>query len=47
MTENITLVELLKIMSECSGDEAIDLISRFQSGALTVEDFNAEDFERP
>lgn len=45
MDKNISLNELLEFMSNCSGDEALDLINRFQQGALTIENIGVEDFE--
>ena len=45
MSENFTLIDFLKRISECSGDEAIDIISKFQNGTLSVEDIFAEDLE--
>lgn len=45
MGENMTLNELLEFMTSCSGDEAIDLVSKFQSGGLTIEHLGAEDFD--
>ena len=45
MPDNMTLNEFLKFISTCSGDEAIDIISNFQSGGLTIENLGAEDFE--
>lgn len=45
MNENMTLNEFLKLLSKCSGDDAIEVISRFQAGALTVEGIGAEDFD--
>ena len=43
--KDMTLQEFLKILSECSGDEALDLVNRFQCGSLTVEGIGAEDFD--
>lgn len=45
MPENMTLNEFLEFISSCSGDEAIELVSKFQSGALTIEHLGAEDFD--
>ena len=45
MSDNMTLNEFLEFISDCSGDEALDIITKFQSGALTVENLGAEDFE--
>lgn len=45
MGENYSLNEFLAMLAECSGDEAIEIISRFQSGSLTVENIGAEDFD--
>jgi len=45
MREDMTLKEFLKRLSNCSGDEALELISRFQSGGFTVEGLGVEDYE--
>jgi hypothetical protein len=45
MIEDMTLKEFLKFISTCSGDEAIDIITKFQSGALMIEDMTVEDFD--
>jgi len=42
MGENMSLKEFLTLLSDCSGDEAIELVSRFQSGALLIESISAE-----
>ena len=45
MPENMTLNEFLKFISTCNGDEAIELISKFQSGGLLIENIGAVDFD--
>jgi len=45
MREDMTLSDFLKKLSECSGDEALEIISQFQSGGLSVEGIGAEDFD--
>jgi hypothetical protein len=45
MSDNMTLNEFLEKLSGCNGDEAIGLVSKFQSGGLTVEGIGAEDFD--
>ena len=45
MQENMTLNEFLSFISNCDGDEAIELISKFQEGGLTIEHLGAEDFD--
>lgn len=40
---NMTLKEFLAALATASGDECIDLISDFQSGALTVEGISADE----
>jgi len=45
MGENMTLIEFLEKLSNCSGDDALEIISRFQSGALTIEGIGADDFD--
>ena len=41
----MTLNEFLKALSNCTGDEGIDLITKFQNGALYVEGIGVEDFD--
>jgi len=43
MGTNFTLEEFLKALATCDGGEAIELISGFQSGAITVEYISVED----
>lgn len=43
MSDDMKLNELLTFLRDCSGDEAIDLINRFQSGALTIEGISADE----
>jgi hypothetical protein len=43
--QDITFYEFLKKLSVCSGDEAIELISKFQSGALIIGGIGIEDFD--
>ena len=43
MTENISLMDLLKLLAGCTGDQAIDIVSKFQSGALTVEGIDVDE----
>lgn len=45
MAENITFYEFLRQLANCSGDEGLELISKFQSGGLTIEGLGVEDFE--
>lgn len=45
MPENMTLNDFLKFISTCSGDEAIEIISNFQSGGLLIENIGVEDFD--
>ena len=40
---DFSLMRFLAELAECSGDEAIDLISNFQSGSITVEGISAEE----
>ena len=44
MSENMTLNEFLEFIANCDGDEAIDIVTKFQSGGLTIEHLAAEDF---
>lgn len=43
--ENLTINQFLKILATADGGDAIDLISKFQSGALCVEGISASDFD--
>lgn len=45
MSKDMSLREFLELLSGCSGDEAIDIISKFQSGAITVEGISADEFD--
>jgi hypothetical protein len=45
MDDNMTLNEFLEFLANCSGDEAIDIITKFQCGSLTIENLGVEDFE--
>ena len=42
---DMTLQAFLELLSSCSGDEAIAIVSSFQSGSLTVEGIGVEDLE--
>ena len=44
MSKNMTLREFLRFLSNCSGDDAIEIISKFQSGELTVAGISADEF---
>lgn len=41
-----SIEEFLEKLATCDGDEALHLVSRFQSGAYKVEGFSVEDFEQ-
>lgn len=41
----MTLMEFLRFLSSCNGDEAIEIISKFQSGAITVAGVSADEFD--
>lgn len=43
MTKNTTLIEFLLFLSNCSGDDAIDLINKFQSGEISIAGFSVND----
>lgn len=45
MSKNMTLMEFLRFLSNCSGDEAIEMISKFQSGAVTVAGVSSDEFD--
>ena len=45
MIEEITLEEFLRFLSVATGDQAIDIIHRFQRGGLIIEGMGIEDFE--
>lgn len=38
-----SLMRFLEELAECSGDEAMELISKFQSGLITVEGISSEE----
>lgn len=42
---DMSLVEFLRLLATASGDECIEIVSRFQSGALTVEGIAAEELD--
>ena len=43
--KDMTLNDFLCALATATGDEAIELVDRFQSGSLTVEGIGVEDFE--
>ena len=43
--DNLSIDELLAILASASGDEVIDLVHRFQRGALCIDGKSAADFE--
>jgi len=43
MSDDISLIELLKLLAGCTGDEAIDIVSKFQSGALSIEGIDVDE----
>jgi hypothetical protein len=43
--KNLTLTEFLKLLSTADGGTAIELVSKFQAGAILIEGLGAEDFE--
>ncbi len=45
MSKDIKLREFLAKLAICSGDEAIAIISDFQSGALSIEGIHAHEVE--
>lgn len=45
MVKNYTLDEFLKKLATADGGEALELISDFQSGAVSVENKYAEEYE--
>jgi hypothetical protein len=42
MGENYSLYEFLAFLAEANGDEVIEIISKFQSGAILVEGITAD-----
>lgn len=42
--ENLSLKDFLRILSTIDGGDAIELISRFQSGSIRIEGFTVDDF---
>jgi len=45
MQENIRLIDFLRKISKCNGDEAIELVSKFQNSELTIEGLGVYDFD--
>lgn len=45
MPKNMTLMQFLRFLSNCSGDDAIEIISKFQSGAITVAGVSADELD--
>jgi len=45
MENNMTLNEFLEFISDCSGNEAIDIVVKFQMGDITIEYLSADDFK--
>jgi len=43
MIPDMTITKFLTILAECSGDEAIDLISKFQACAFYVDGVSADE----
>lgn len=43
--DNLSLHEFLKFLATADGGEAIELISRFQSGGLCIEGLSVGDVE--
>lgn len=43
--KDFTLNDFLKILAIADGDTAIELVSKFQTGAISVEGVAAEDFD--
>jgi hypothetical protein len=45
MKKNMTLLELLEFMAECTGDEAVEMVELWQEGSLMVESMTVSDLE--
>ncbi len=45
MIKNMTLMEFLQFLSNCSCDDAIEIISEFQRGAIIVDGVSADEFD--
>lgn len=45
MIEQMTTLEFLTFLATCSGDEAIQKISQFQSGGLMIDDITVDDID--
>ena len=45
MIPDYDLKEFLTILAKCSGDEAIELISRWQSNACLIAGFRLDDLD--
>ena len=43
MIPDMTMTKFLTILASCSGDEALDLINKFQSGAFYVDGVSADE----
>jgi len=42
---NYTLVEFLKLIANCDGGEAMEIVGRFQSNAISIEDIYVDELE--
>lgn len=43
--KNMALEEFLRLLATASGDECLELVSRFQSGSITVEGIAVEELD--
>ena len=43
MIKNFTLLDFLKYISDCNGDEALEIITKFQLGAISIENINVRE----
>ena len=45
MIPDMSINKFLELMSTCTGDQAIDIITMFQCGDLCIGGFSVHDFE--
>lgn len=43
MITEMTLTEFLEVLSNCSGDVALELVSQFQTGSLEIAGLTVDD----
>ena len=45
MTKDYSLIEFLEYIAKCNGDEALNIITKFQCGAISIEDISIDDLD--